>query len=191
MKALHLFEIDHVDQIVSPENFVQTTLESPASEVFTDFKQHKALVVLANTPAPRALEMMMQEHVKMKVVLSTDGEFVGVISTNELTERKIVSEVAKGSLRDDVLVSDLMISRDSLKAFDFDELKKARVRDVIQSLKGNGLQHCLVVDHHLEQIRGVISSSDIARKLHLPIQIDNLVSFKKIFEAVRGYKHAS
>ena len=39
MKNLHLFDLEKVDDIVSPEYFEQTTLNSPATEIFTDFKQ--------------------------------------------------------------------------------------------------------------------------------------------------------
>ncbi|WP_448212230.1 CBS domain-containing protein [Colwellia sp. MEBiC06753] len=191
MKTLNLFDIEQVDHIISPEKFIQTTLDSPATDVFTDFKNHRALVIEGNTSAAVALEMMKQEHVKMKIVISPSEEFLGVISTNELTERRIVSEVAKGTSRNDVLVSDLMVPRDELRAFEFKELHHAKVSEVIQALKDNGLRHCLVIDRSYHHIRGVISSSDIARKLHLPIEIDSVVSFKKIFEVVRGYRHAS
>jgi len=34
------------------------------------------------------------------------------------------------------------------------------------------------------QIRGLISSSDIARKLHITIEINSKVTFAKIFKAV-------
>lgn len=191
MKALHLFDIEQVDEVVSPEKLVQTTLDSPASEVFTDFKAHRPLTVEGTTPAADALEMMKQEHVKMKIVVSPNNDFLGVISTIELTERLIVSEVAKGVQRHEVLVSDLMVSRDNLRAFDYEQLQHAKVKEVIQALKDNGLRHCLVVDREHHHIRGVISSSDIARKLRLPVQIDAVISFKSIFEAVRGYRYAS
>lgn len=190
MKTLHLFDIEKVDHIISPEQLIQTELTSPATEIFTDFKKAKALVIDGNTSAIMALEMMMQEHVKMKIVLSETGEIAGVISANELTERKIVSEVAKGVLREEVLVTDLMVPCEQLRAFDFDQLTQSKVSDVIQTLKGNGLRHCLVIDRQQHHVRGVISASDIARKLRLPIEINREGSFKRIFEATRGYQHA-
>ncbi|WP_286232680.1 CBS domain-containing protein [Thalassotalea sediminis] len=190
MKALHLFDIEEVDHIISPENFSHTTLESPASKIFTDFKRAKALVIDADTTAAMALEMMMQEHVRMKIVVSELGDVLGVISANELTERRLVSEIAKGVTRNDVLVSDLMVPCRDLRAFDYQELRQSKVSDVIQALKDNGLRHCLVIDREHHHIRGVISSSDIARKLRLPLEISSEASFKHIFEVVRGYKQA-
>ena len=58
------------------------------------------------------------------------------------------------------------------------------MRDVVETLKNNGLNHCLVIDLNNNKIRGLISSSDIARKLHLAINIDTKTSFIKIFEAI-------
>lgn len=191
MKSLSLFNLEQIDHIVSPDNFIQTTLNSMATEVFTDFKDHQALVIKSNTPAADALNLMIQEHVQMKIVVSANGDFLGVISTAELSERRIVSEVAKGIPRDEILVTDLMVARENLRAFEYQELCKAKVSDVIQALKDNGLRHCLVVDRHDHHIRGVISSSDIARKLRLPIAINSATSFNKIFEVVHGYKIAS
>ena len=188
MKNLHLFDLDFIDNIISPEEFNQTSLVSPATDVFTDFKSHKPLMIEGGTTASDALKLMAKAHVKMKIVGSKEDDFMGIISTNELTEQSIVTAVAKGTDRDEVLVSDLMLLRDSLHAFDIKELKTATVNDVVAALKNYGLLHCLVLDRESHQIRGVISSSDIARKLHLPIDIYEKSSFSQIFEAIHGYE---
>ncbi len=60
---------------------------------------------------------------------------MGIISTKELTERHIVTEVAKGIQRNEVLVNDLMISRSDLHAFDYNELQNSQVSDVVNALK--------------------------------------------------------
>jgi len=41
---------------------------------------------------------------------------------------------------------------------------------------------CLVVDRKEHHIRGVISSSDVARKLHLPMRIDTKTTFNEVLE---------
>lgn len=186
MKKLHLFNLDLIDHIVSPEHFEKTTLASSAKAVFTDFKQHEALVIEGDTLATDVLNLMIKSHVKMKIVVSKNNDFMGIISTKELTERHIVAEVAKGSHRHEVLVSDLMISRDELNAFDYNELENAQVNDVVNALEHYRLRHCLVLDREHHHIRGVISSSDIARKLRLPISLDihAKTSFSEIFNVI-------
>ena len=159
---------------------------SPATDIFTDFKKHKALIIEDEIPAVDALELMAKTHVRMKIVMSKDNDFMGIISTKELTEQNIVTAVAKGSQRHEILVSDLMLLRSALHAFDFNELEKATVNDVVSALENYGLRHCLVLDREHHHIRGVISSSDIARKLHLPIDIYAKTSFSQVFKVIHG-----
>ncbi|MGV2872121.1 CBS domain-containing protein [Colwellia sp. E150_009] len=186
MKNLHLFDLDLIDHIVSPEHFEKTTLTSSAKTIFTDFKQHEALVIEEDTPATEVLNLMIKSHVTMKIVVSKNNDFLGIISTKELTERHIVTEVAKGIQRNEVLVNDLMISRSDLHAFDYNELQNSQVSDVVNALKNYRLRHCLVLDRKHHHIRGVISSSDIARKLNLPIPLDihAKTSFSEIFDVI-------
>lgn len=184
MKNLQLFDLESIDNIVSPENFEQTTLNSSARDIFTDFKEHKALVISENTLAIDAHNLMTKAHVQMIIVVSDNEDFLGVISSRELSERKIVSAVSKGESRAELRVADLMVPRAALCAFDCHSLDNATVSDVVSSLKNNGLRHCLVVDREKHHIRGVISSSDIARKLHLPIAINTKTSFSQIFQVI-------
>ncbi|AOW78221.1 hypothetical protein A3Q34_16035 [Colwellia sp. PAMC 20917] len=186
MTSLQLFDLDLIDKIISPEDFHNISLTSPATDIFTDFKEHKALVIEGDTDAADTLKLMIKAHVKMKIVVSTNNDFLGIVSTNELSEQRIVAEVAKGIARDEILVKDMMIPRSMLHALDYKDIENAKVTDVISTLKNYGLRHCLVVDRSNHHIRGVISSSDIARKLHLHIDIITKTSFKDIFEVIHG-----
>ncbi|MFT5758445.1 MAG: CBS domain containing-hemolysin-like protein [Alteromonadaceae bacterium] len=186
MTNLQLFDLDLIDNIISPEDFNKISLASPATDIFTDFKKNKALVIEGDTDAVDALKLMLKAHVKMKIVVSKGHDFLGIISTNELSEQRIVAEVAKGSTRDEILVRDMMIPRYKLHALDYKELGSAKVNDVVTTLKNYGLRHCLVVDQANHHIRGLISSSDIARKLHLHIDIITKTSFRDIFDVIHA-----
>jgi predicted transcriptional regulator len=185
MKKLQLFDLDTIDNIISPEHFKQTTLESPATDIFTDFKKNEALLIDGDMTAVDALDLMAKTHVRMKIVMSKEKDFLGIISTQELTERKIIAAVARGKgERHEILVSDLMLFRNTLHAFDYKELELATVNDVVGALENYGLRHCLVLDKEHHHIRGVISTSDIARKLHLAIDIYAKTSFSQIFKVI-------
>lgn len=58
------------------------------------------------------------------------------------------------------------------------------VRDLVETLKDNEHQHYLVVDRNNHRIRGVISASDLARKLRLDIRIHKGSSFIAIYQAL-------
>lgn len=82
------------------------------------------------------------------------------------------------------MVTDFMHARNTLKALDYKSVENAVIGDIVETLKENGLQHCLVLDRDKHQIRGIISASDIIRKLHLPVDIMNNSSFVDIFNAI-------
>ena len=83
-------------------------------------------------------------------------------------------------------MTDFMQPRSRLKAFNYQELEEAVIGDVVEALKYSGQQHYLVLDRETHKIRGIFSSSDIARKLHLAIDIQNRSSFLHIFEAIHA-----
>jgi len=144
MKNLKLVTLDAIDHIVTPNDFKKISLDSPATEVFTDFKLFKPLMIEANTKAVDALKLMLKAHVQLKVVMAEPNDFVGIISSYDVSEQNIMHHVALGYDREDLLVSDLMLPRRELKAFDVAELERSTVHEVIESLKLNGLRYCLV-----------------------------------------------
>lgn len=184
MKNLKLTTVETVDHIVKPDDFEAITLDSPATKIFTDFKEFSPLVIDESTKATDALHMMLKAHVHLKIVISEKGDFLGIVSSIDVSERHIMQATRTGLSRDEVLVSDLMVPRSELMAFNIAELERATVNDVVHTLKQNGLRHSLVMDVANHYIRGIISSSDIARQLHIPLEISNNITFAKIFEAV-------
>lgn len=186
MKTLTLSPLQSVDTIVTPENLKQLTLKSSALEVFTDFKKQQPLIIDANTKATDANLLMKKAHVRLKLVISEENRFLGTISSEDITERQIVKRVAEGEDRENLLASDLMKSRESLQVLDFSEIVNASIEDLIHTLQSNGLGHCLVVDHSNHEIRGIISTSDIARRLHIEIDLTKAQTFASIFKAIHG-----
>jgi CBS domain containing-hemolysin-like protein len=184
MKKLHLVNLEATDNIITPEQFKEINLASPAVEIFTDFKVHKALMIDGDTMAVTALQLMLKTHVRMNIVVAENHDFIGIISTNELSEQHIVAKLAKGIAREDILVKDLMIPKSDFHAFDYSELLRASVGDVISTLENYQLRHCLVLDRESHHIRGVISTSDIARKLHMNMDLNIQQSFGSVYDVV-------
>ena len=185
MRAIQLHALTNVEHLVQPEDFDELSVNSPALAIFTDFKKHKPLMMDSQTTALSAEQEMLRTHVKMKLVVDAKRELVGVISFEDICKQNIVKMAANGYQQSEILVTDLMRHRSELKVLDFNDIAHARIGDVIETLKQNGVQHCLVVDSQHHHIRGLISASDIARKLKLNISIQYPPSFVDIFNAVR------
>lgn len=186
MSKLHLYNVEPIDDLVSPEDHEDITLRSPATLVFTDFKQVNPLVIESDTTALEAESLMQKSHVRLKIVVDSQNQFLGIVSLDNLHNQEIVKKIANGVSRENLLVTDFMIPKISLMAFDFDELGNANIGDLISALKGSGQQHCLAVDRNEHNIRGVISASDIARSMMLPIDIGTSANFNNIFNVVHN-----
>ncbi|MDF1690535.1 MAG: CBS domain-containing protein [Cycloclasticus sp.] len=184
MKNLTFYDTTPFDELAWPERNNNITLDSSALEVFTDFNQIKPLVIESSISAIDAEKLMQKAHVHLKIVVDSNNHFLGIVSLEDLNCQEILKRISKGDNREELSVTDFMRRRKSLKAVDYSELEKASIDTVIGALKSNNQQHCLVIDREQHKIRGIISARDIARKLHLPLNIASDSTFVGIFQAV-------
>src|SRR5690554_4186162 len=191
MSKLTLYPVSSVDELVYPEQAQCHTLESRALNFFTDFYNVEPLIIDDEVSAVDARNTMIRTHVRLKLVVDKNKQFIGIISAKELSEQNILARsLQQQTPRDEIRVADLMIRKTDLLALHFDEVNQASIGDVVQFLKDNHQQHCLVLDGDLHQIRGIFSASDISRKLKLPLNIHEQTSFSKVFD-VRSEEHTS
>lgn len=181
MKHFALYDAERIDQLVRPEYFEKVSRDSSAMQVFTDFRVYEPLVIDATTTAVEAENMMKRSHVRLKLVIDENGSFKGVVALEDLSNAEIIKKVAEGYNREELQVADMMRKRQDLKVFDFHELEAMTVYDVLVVLRQYGHQHCLVVEREHHQIRGVISASDIARKLKMDISIQQPPKFAELY----------
>jgi CBS domain-containing protein len=186
MKNINLLALEHEAHLVHPEEFNEITLDSPAVTIFTDFKKHMPLEIEADTPALQVQYLMRKSHVHLQLVVDDNDELIGLINLSDLDEQKLLILQNKGLARELILVRDIMLPRSEIKVLDFKQLISATIADIVEALKQKGAQHCLVVDSEHNQIRGLISASDIARRLHIPLQIELPTTFVDIFVAVNA-----
>jgi DeoR family transcriptional regulator, catabolite repression regulator len=188
MHAITLFPISSVAHMVQPDEFHDLDIHSPAIEFFTDFKKHRPLTIEGSTLAVDVEMLMRKAHVRIKLVIDADNEFIGTISTEDLSEQNFMIRIANGERLDEITVSDMMCTKQSLLALDLGQLERSSINDIIETLKRSGQQHCLVVDQSRDHIRGIISASDVARRLHVPIRIERVPTFVEIFRSI--HRHA-
>lgn len=185
MRQIQLFPVSRIAHLVHPEEFHELSPMSPALEFFTDFKKHVPLTIEGSTPAEAVEALMRSAHVKLKLVVDAEGEFIGTISLDNLDEQHFMARVATGFAHNEILVKDLMRPKAEIMALSLTDLEEANINDVIKALQQKGQQHCLVVDQSNKQIRGLISASDVARRLHIPIHIERVPTFAEIFSSIR------
>lgn len=181
MHALNLYKTEAIDTLAWPVIENTITLNSSAMAVFTDFKQHLPHVIDGRTPATKVESIMRQSHVRMMLVVNSHNRFVGIVTSHDVGEQSIIKRLSELKInRDELTVYDFMRPKTSLMSFDFTELTHSSVGDVIETLKDYGQHHCLVMDRDSHEIRGVISVSDIARELRVPLNIQGRPTFAEL-----------
>ncbi len=183
MKNLQFYDAEQVDELVWPDSYQQVTEDSSALVIFTDFRTHQPLVIDSAVRASDAEQHMREAHVRLKLVVDKNDVFMGVVSMDDLDKQEIMKKVVKGYRREDLRVTDMMRPKQDLKVIDYEELKHAQVSQVITALKKYGYQHCLVVDRVNHQIRGLVSASEIARKLKIAIAVHEAPKFTELYLA--------
>lgn len=186
MKNLELHDTESLDHLVWPDDNKVLSTTSSALLVFTDFTLYRPLIIESTVQAVLLEELMKRSQVRMKLVLDKERKFIGIVSYNDLREQQILKKAINGISREELLVTDFMTPKAKLKSFDYNELSQASVGDVIRTLQHNGQQHCLVIDHDTHGIRGLISSTEIARKLGMPLKINTQPSFMQLFEEIEA-----
>lgn len=175
-------------EIQQPADIVVPTLHSPATEVFTDFTRQNPLMLEQTTTIADAREMMKRTHVKLKLVIDSNEAFQGVITLEDLMSAKVVQAMEKTGLsRFELTVRQVMTPRSALHAIDFHDFELASIGDIVATMQKYGDQHVLVVDMKRGSIRGIVSANDMARRMHVPIIINERAnSFSDICRAVTG-----
>lgn len=130
---------------------------------------------------------MIRAHVKLKLVLDAQDQLLGVVSFRDLRGERYQHLIGQGTARSAIKVRDVMTPRAELRALAYAELTDARVGDVVETLRSEHCQHFVVIDEELEAVRGLLSASDLARRLHVPIEITHAPTFAEICHAVNEH----
>lgn len=169
----------------------RVTADSPALQAMTDLS-----VVPTATTAPGALleqanAAMIQHGVRLLVVTDDTDRIVGLItSTDLLGEKPVLVAKEKGVKRGDLTVADVMVCVENIDILPFEEVRKACVGDVVETLKSAGRAHALVVAEGRDGrnlLGGIFSATQIARQLGLPLQTHELKrTFAEIDACIAG-----
>lgn len=168
---------------------LRVTADSPALEVMTDFAVVDAVRVRANVPIDAALEQMKSAGVRLLFVLGPGDELLGVVTSQDIEgEKPVRFQREIGITRAEVLVRDIMTPHDNLEVLLLDEVRHARVGDIVATLKRMGRQHAMVVESVGEgtRLRGLFSTSRISRQLGVALEVGELArTFAEIEAALR------
>jgi CBS domain-containing protein len=151
--------------------------DSPAGDVMTDFTRVAPVTTRPWATITDARQTMIAQSVRALLVVD-NGAVVGVITASDvLGERPIQVAQQRGIRHDEVPVREVMTDAHALEAMDLEDVLRARVGDIVASLRQSGRQHALVFEAapvdtspNTRILRGIFSLTQIARQLGLPPQ---------------------
>jgi len=181
-------------RLQAPTTVVRVHADSPATDVMTDLRQVAAVTTRSDATIDEAQQAMIVHGVRALFVVDDERMLIGIITATDLLGERPVQIAHQRVLRhDEIRVRLVMTPAERLEAMDLEEVVRARVGDVVASLRLYGRQHALVTESTPEAggtriVRGIFSLTQIARQLGLPPQGEHDVArtFAEIEAAIGG-----
>ena len=143
-------------------------LDSPALDVFTDFKSKPPAYISPQENVQSALEHMKKEGVKALLVVNGEERIIGLVSARGVQGARLGMIAQKHSVNlTDVTVYMAMMPAEDLPTLNFKYLDSARVGHIVRLMHDKGVNYLLAVEEIADQqiVRGIFSASRISRQL--------------------------
>lgn len=164
-------------------------MDSAAVDVMTDLARVTAITIEPQVPVQAAHKKMIRDGVRLLLVIDAGHAVVGLVTATDILGEKPMKFVQQhGGHHGDVLVEHIMTPHERLEVLLLTEVARARVGDIVATLRRAGRQHALVVDEGRsgQSIRGIFSTTQISRQLGMPI---DTVDVAKTFAEVEMALH--
>ncbi|MBK8182058.1 MAG: CBS domain-containing protein [Candidatus Competibacteraceae bacterium] len=176
-QPLPLHRLDSGTRFLRPKHPLsqRVTLDDPAIAVMTDLSRVTAITVERSTPLDTGLDRMIKRGVRILFVCDSDGGIIGLLTSRDISSDKANRILNKtGGDREGLVVADVMTIRPKLDVLLMEDILRARVGDIIVTLRHVDRQHALVLDRDPEigkqAVRGIFSLSQIGLQLGLNIE---------------------
>ena len=174
-----------------PSGSAPVELDSPAIKVMTDLRQVGAVTIGLDASIAAANQAMIDKGVRALFVVDDARQLLGIVTaTDVLGERPIRFAQERGVRRNEVVVRDIMTPAGELDVLDIREVVRARVGDVVATLRPSGRQHVLAVEivAGVSTVCGIFSLTQIARQLGIaPLPTHDIPrTFAEIEAAIGG-----
>ena len=163
--------------------------DSPATAVMTDLSMSRLVTVRTDAGLDEAQELMRLAGVRMLMAVDERGQIVGLVTSRDLTGEKPIHFASEQRVtRDAIRIADIMTAKGRMDVLQFANVERARVGDIVLTLRESARQHAVVVqpnpggDEML--LRGLFSITQIGRQLGIEIEPTGAVQSFAELEAV-------
>ena len=156
---------------VRPQQYLpaKVAFDDPATWVMTDLHKVSVVSVREQTPVDKANARMIRYGVRMLVVLDEHEQVAGLLTANDVLGEKPMRFMQEmGVSHGDIRVWDIMTPQREIGVLDIQDVRAAKVGNIVASLKRADRQHALVVEmdgNGKQAVCGLFSLTQIARQL--------------------------
>ncbi|HKJ21902.1 MAG TPA: CBS domain-containing protein [Gammaproteobacteria bacterium] len=168
---------------------LKVTADSPAIEVMTDLYRITPVTVGPDITIEHANSKMIDHRVRLLFVTDDELKIQGIVTATDILGEKPMAHIQRmGGTRSEILVKDLMTPQASLQVLNMADVHKARVGDIVATLKEVGRQHTLVVEYDSQlggqYVRGLFSTTQIGKQLGTKIEVGDVAKTFAALERV-------
>ena len=173
-----------------PAVLTNIRIDDPAIMVMTDFRKIRAITTQIGTTLTDCNAQMMANNVRLLLVTDNARAIHGIITAADILGEKPLLYMQKmGITRDEVQVKDIMTPTPELEALKMEDVIKASVGDIVETLIWAGRQHAIVTCGSAEagdiMICGMFSTTQISKQLGALIEpADIAKSFSELEKAI-------
>ena len=149
------------------------TADSPALHAMTDLSRVPAATITADATLEEANRSMIARGVRLLLVVADGSRIIGLVTSNDILGEKPVQVAQKRrSRRTELRVADVMVPVEKMESLAIEDVRKARIGDIVATLRADGRAHAIVLgrqDDGKQYLLGIFSASQIARQLGVQI----------------------
>jgi len=165
------------------------TSDHPAMLVMTDFNDTTPFSIEATASITATNEKMIACGVRLLFVTDNNDNLLGLVTATDVLGEKPVQYMKEhGGQYEDIMAQDIMTLKNELDVLYLQDVEKATVGNIVETMKELERQHSLVVENNEaneEIIRGIFSTAQISRQLNITIeQVPRANTFAEVERAI-------
>lgn len=161
-------------------------IDDSALSVFVDFQLQRPIIIHAKQSIDEAQLEMKANNVHMLLVVDAHKHVIGMISSQALHGERPYKIIQEARVKhSDIHVSTIMLPIDQILCLDYDNLKSAKIGNLVETFKKHQRHYALVLKtdtHGQRHIQGYFSASRISRTLSLNATSGNIMGETTIQE---------
>ncbi|WP_213611788.1 CBS domain-containing protein [Pseudoalteromonas sp.] len=184
-KELRTQDISHgtIANTFTDESVIDLT--SPATQVVTSFTDTSPMRASFDTTIEQASKQLTTQRSDFILVTDEQQKLIGIVASADLQSSKIMILAQRlGLPRSEISLRYLMTPLSNLMGVSMKSLSYSCIGDALQTMEHHGAMFLLVTAANNE-ISGLISARDIARKLQIPVHISPIAhTFSEVLESI-------